>query len=71
MDESARLRWRRNGREELPKSKVRGGGREELPHTYLSSAKISQPCELIPENSGILLPHMVLLQGRLLRENAV
>ena len=29
--ESARLRWRRNGREELPKSEVRGGGREELP----------------------------------------
>ena len=32
MDESARLRWRRNGREELPKSKVRGGGQEEQPH---------------------------------------
>ena len=29
--ESARLRWRRNGGEELPKSEVRGGGREELP----------------------------------------
>ena len=28
---SARLRQRRNGREELPKSEVRGGGREELP----------------------------------------
>ena len=28
---SARLRWRRNGGEELPKSEVRGGGREELP----------------------------------------
>ena len=27
--ESARLRWRRNGGEELPKSEVRGGGREE------------------------------------------
>ena len=32
MAESARLRWCRIGREELPKSKVRGGGREELPH---------------------------------------
>ena len=31
--ESAMLQWRRNGREELPKSEVRGGGREELPHT--------------------------------------
>ena len=30
--ESARLRWRRNGREELPKSEVRGSGWEELPH---------------------------------------
>ena len=30
---SARLQRRRNGREELPKSEVRGGGREELPHT--------------------------------------
>ena len=29
--ESARLRWCRNGREELPKSEVRGDGREELP----------------------------------------
>ena len=29
--ESARLRQRRNGREELPKSEVRGGSREELP----------------------------------------
>ena len=28
---SARLRWCRNGREELPKSEVRGGSREELP----------------------------------------
>ena len=30
--ESARLRWHRNGQEELPKSEVRGGNREELPH---------------------------------------
>ena len=29
--ESARLRQCRNGREELPKSEVRGGSREELP----------------------------------------
>ena len=28
--ESARMQWRRNGREEIPKSKVRGGSREEL-----------------------------------------
>ena len=32
MAESARLRLRRNGREELPKSEVRDGGREELSH---------------------------------------
>ena len=32
MAESARLQRRRNGREELPKSEVRGGGWEELPH---------------------------------------
>ena len=30
--QSARLQRHRNGREELPKSEVRGGGREELPH---------------------------------------
>ena len=30
--ESARLRQHRNGQEELPKSKVRGGGQEELPY---------------------------------------
>ena len=30
--ESARLPLRRNSREELPKSEVRGGGQEELPH---------------------------------------
>ena len=29
--ESARLRWCRNGQEELPKSEVRGGSQEELP----------------------------------------
>ena len=29
--ESTRLRWRRNGLEELPTSEVRGGGREEIP----------------------------------------
>ena len=29
---SARPQRRRNGREELPKSEVRGGGPEELPH---------------------------------------
>ena len=32
MAESARLRRCRNGREELPKTEVRGGGREELPY---------------------------------------
>ena len=31
--ESARLRLRRNGREELLKSEVRGSSQEELPHT--------------------------------------
>ena len=30
--ESARLRQRKNGREELPKSEVRGSGWEEQPH---------------------------------------
>ena len=30
--DSARLRWRKNSQEELPKSEVRGGGREELPN---------------------------------------
>ena len=29
--ESARLRWHRNGREEVPTTEVRGSSREELP----------------------------------------
>ena len=37
--QSARLQWPSNGREELPKSEVRGGGREELPHTPMHEAK--------------------------------
>ena len=37
--ESARLRRCRNGREELPKSEVRGGGREELPHAPTPKAR--------------------------------
>ena len=37
--ESARLRRRRKGREELPKSGVRGGGREELPNAPTSEAR--------------------------------
>ena len=37
--QSARLQQHRNGREELPKSEVRGGGREELPHTPMHEAK--------------------------------
>ena len=30
--ESARLRWCRNGQEELPKSEASGSGQEEQPH---------------------------------------
>ena len=37
--ESARLQWHRNGQEELPKSKVRGGGQEELPHTPMPEGR--------------------------------
>ena len=37
--ESARLQRLRNGREELPKSEVRGGGREELPHVPMPKAR--------------------------------
>ena len=37
--ESARLRWHRNDREELPKSEVRGGGRQELPHAPTPEAR--------------------------------
>ena len=37
--ESARLQRRRNGREELPKSEVRGGRREELPHAPTPKAR--------------------------------
>ena len=37
--ESARLRRRRNGREELPKSEVRGSGWEELLHAPMPEAR--------------------------------
>ena len=37
--ERARLRRRRNGREELPESEVRGGNREELPHAPTPEAR--------------------------------
>ena len=37
--ESARLRWCRNGGEELPKSEVRGGSQEELPHAPMPEAR--------------------------------
>ena len=40
--ESARLRRRRNGPEELPKSEVRDGGREELPHVQGAVAEQAQ-----------------------------
>jgi len=40
--ESARLRWRRNGREELPKSEVRGGGQEDQPHVQGAVAARAQ-----------------------------
>ena len=36
---SARPRRHRNGRENLPKSEVRGGGREELPHAPTPEAR--------------------------------
>ena len=36
---SARLPQRRNGREELSKSKVRGGSREKLPHAPTPEAR--------------------------------
>ena len=39
---SARLRWHRNGKEELPKSEVRGGSREELPHVQGAVAAPAQ-----------------------------
>ena len=39
---SARLRWHRNGKEELPKSEVRGGSREELPHVQGAVAAWAQ-----------------------------
>ena len=41
--ESARLQWRRNGREELPKSEARGSGQEEIP---VSKVRGSIPEEL-------------------------
>ena len=40
--ESARLRQRRNGGEELPNSDIRGGGREELPHVQGAVAAWAQ-----------------------------
>ena len=37
--ESAGLRQRRNGGEDLPKSEVRDGGQEELPHAPTPKAR--------------------------------
>ena len=37
--DSARLRWRRNNREELPKFEVRGCSTEELPHVPTLEAR--------------------------------
>ena len=42
MSESARLQRHRNGREELPKSEVRGGGREDQPHVQGAVAAQAQ-----------------------------
>ena len=42
MVESARLRRRRNRREELPKSEVRGGGQEDQPHIQGAVAVLAQ-----------------------------
>ena len=36
---SARLRWRRNGQEEIPHVRGRGGGREEIPHALKPEAR--------------------------------
>ena len=49
--ESARLRRHRNGREELPKSEVRGGGREEQPH--IQGAVAAQALEGLEELSHV------------------
>ena len=51
--ESARLRWRRNGGEELPKSKVRGSSREELPKSKVrGGGPEDQPHAPTPEARG-------------------
>ena len=44
--ESARLRWCRKGREELPHVQGRGGGREDIPHTPKPEARGSGREEL-------------------------
>ena len=49
--ESARLRQRRNGGEELPNSDIRGGGREELPH--VQGAVATQAQESLEELSHV------------------
>ena len=52
MAESASLQWRRNSREELPKSEIKGSGQEELPHATMPEARggghRSYPMPLIP-----------------------
>ena len=49
--ESARLQRRRKGREELPKSEVRGSGREEPPHTQGQGQRLGGPAPL-PRSCG-------------------
>ena len=48
---SARLQGHRNGREELPKSEVRGGSREELPQ--VQGAVPARPQEGLEELSHV------------------
>ena len=51
--ESARLRRRGNGREELPKSEVRGGSQEELPHVQgVVAARAQEGLEELSHTEG-------------------
>ena len=60
---SAKLRWRRNGLEELPCIRDQGGGREELPHVRGCNER-SYPASEVRGSGREELPHITTPEAR-------
>ena len=63
MAKSARLRWRRNGREELPCIRDQGGSREELPRIRGCNER-SYPASEVRGSGWEELPHTTTPEAR-------